>query len=78
MAKQIKSVSLNSRMFIPVTTRKGSARFNKTLENNFENKEYGYCDNLRIAQLLGIVYLNDVKEIMAGDFTLIKYKAVRG
>ena len=36
------------------------------------NKKYGMCDELRIGNLLGIRYLSNVRQIVAGDFCLIK------
>jgi len=40
-------------------------------------KNFGRCDELRIAQLAGFKYAGDVRRMVWGDFTSLEYRRVR-
>lgn len=40
-------------------------------------KKYGRCDELRIGQLTGFKFAGDVRRMVWGDFTSIRYRRVR-
>lgn len=40
-------------------------------------KNFGRCDELRIAQLAGFKYVGDVAEMVWGDFTSLEYRRIR-
>lgn len=40
-------------------------------------KNYGRCDELRIGQLAGFKFAGDVRRMVWGDFTSLRYRRVR-